>query len=62
MQAQTVGNRNRLLKMLREGNKREAGTMLHKALHLNAKQRAKAYVDARLADDSIDMTELDELL
>ena len=62
VQSQNTSGRDRLIKALREGNKREAGDLLHKALHQNAKQRARAFIDSKLADDSIDMTELDELL
>lgn len=62
VQAATPAQRTKLIKVLREGNRKEAGTILHKALLENARGRAKAHVDAMLADNSIDMLELDELL
>ncbi len=62
VQAAAPAQRTALVNALKNGNQRLAGEMLHKALMTNATERARAYVDARLADNSIDMTELDELL
>lgn len=62
MTSQNAGQQQKLMSMLKNGNVRQAGETLRGWLGKDADVRAKAYVDERLADDSLDIAELDEVL
>lgn len=62
MTSQNPGQKQKLLSTLTNGNTKQAGETLRGWLQKDAEARAKVYVDARLADDSLTITELDEVL
>jgi hypothetical protein len=62
VQSQGAANRSKLLDLLKTGNVNEAGQLLRDWLADDAKTRAKVYVDNLLADNSLSIAELDELL
>jgi len=58
----TPQQRQRLVDLLVKGNTKKAGEALRNALLVDAKDRAKAFVDEALIDDSLSLEELDQLL
>lgn len=62
MAAQNQGQQTALLNQIINGNFQNVGQMLAGWLRADAEARAKVYVDARMADDVLTMTELDEVL
>ena len=62
MASQNNGQKTKVMSMLVNGNVGQVGQTLRDWLHADAEARAKAYVDVRLADGNLDMTELDEVL
>ena len=48
--------------LVANGNAKKAGDRLKQALYNNAKVRAAASVEALLADDSLDLSEIDAIL
>ena len=62
VQAATPGDRDVLLNHVKNGRTKQAGIKMQRLLVENAKSRAKTQVDTMLADDSLNLTELDELI
>jgi hypothetical protein len=60
--SQNAGQQQKLLKTLINGNTKQSGETLRGWLAKDAEARAKAFVDQRLADDSLTIAELDEVL
>ena len=50
------------VKLIVDGNTKKVGELLKRALYVNAAERAKAEVELMLADDGLDLTEIDSLL
>jgi len=50
------------VKLITDGKTKKSGELLRNALYVNAAQRAKAGVEAMLADDGLDLAEIDSLL
>ena len=48
--------------LVANGNAKKAGEQLKRALHKNAGARSRASVEDMLADDSLDLTEIDAIL
>lgn len=62
IQAVTGNQKEKLVDMLVNGQSKKAGEALRNLLRKDAQVRAKAHVDSALADDSVSITELDDLL
>lgn len=60
--ARNAGEQTRLISLLRRGDVTGAGKMIRGWLLSDAQIRAKNFIDDRLANDSLDITELDEVL
>lgn len=58
----TPEQRNNFVRLVANGNTKTAGEKLKQALYINAQERARADVDALLADDSLTIGELDSLI
>ena len=54
--------KNKLVKLIATRKSKLVGELLYQALLDDAKGRALSYVNARLADDSLSLQEIDELL
>ena len=48
--------------LVANGNAKKVGEQLKRVLRLNAVDRSRASVEAMLADDSLDLTEIDAIL
>lgn len=62
IQGATNQQKNKLVGLIVQNRNKEVGEMLSKALLQNAEERAEAEVDAILADDVINLQELNELI
>lgn len=62
MQAQNAGQKQKLMSMIMNGNVKQVGETLRTFLNVSAAIKAKEYADGILADDTIDLDELDELV
>ncbi len=62
IQVYDAQQKERFVKFIIEGRHNEVGRLLQDALLANAEQRAKDEVSAMLADDTLSLTEIDELV
>ena len=62
IQTATPAQKNEIVKQLVSGKSKLAGVTLQGLLNENAKERAKSFVNTALANNSLSLEELDDLL